>query len=168
MDWRRLAVLVVLSAGTAACSHGASPGASGVPSSPAEPRAASATASTMTVTTPPSHWSPAPPPHTLRATETDNGRTVALRPGQRLEVALASTYWQLQRLSSTVLRLDSGPFVRPRPSGCVPGAGCGTVIATYVAVAPGSAEVVATRTSCGEAMGCTGATGRYLLHVVVR
>jgi hypothetical protein len=37
----------------------------------------------------------------------------------------------------------------------------------YVTLAGGVAEVLATRTSCGEAMGCTGTTDHFILHVVV-
>jgi hypothetical protein len=41
------------------------------------------------------------------------------------------------------------------------------VTATYRAEGAGHAEVIATRTSCGEAMGCTAASGRFVLYVVV-
>jgi hypothetical protein len=41
------------------------------------------------------------------------------------------------------------------------------VTAVYRAVAPGDAVVYATRTTCGEAMGCTGKEGLYTLRVRV-
>jgi predicted secreted protein len=103
----------------------------------------------------------------VTATDRDNGMTIRLRPGQRLRVILSSTYWMIQNSSNTaVLRIEGQPVITPR-SGCVPGAGCGTAVATYVAAAAGSAAIIATRTSCGEAMGCTAATGRFSLNVVV-
>ena len=103
----------------------------------------------------------------VRATDRDNGHTVRLRPRQRLLVILSSTYWQLRGSSnSTVLRLVGQPKITPR-AGCVPGAGCGTATATYLAAIIGKATVTATRTSCGEAMGCTPAASRFTLNVVV-
>jgi len=42
------------------------------------------------------------------------------------------------------------------------------VTSVYVAVAAGTAKLSASRTSCGEAMGCTAPAGRYVLRVVVR
>ena len=105
----------------------------------------------------------------ISVTGRDNGRTITLKRGQRLRVVLSSTYWTFQNSSNrAVLSLDGRPRITRRASGCVAGAGCGTVTATYVAKAAGPALVTATRTSCGEAMGCTDATGRYSLDVVVR
>ena len=115
-------------------------------------------------------WSSAPATAAsiVRATDHDNGQTITLRRSQRLLVVLASTYWQLQRSSNhRVLRLVDGPEVRPT-MGCVPGAGCGTATATYLAAAAGHATVTATRTSCGEALRCTPAQSRFTLNVVVR
>jgi hypothetical protein len=107
------------------------------------------------------------PPATVTVTDKGNGSTVTLVIGQRLRLVLSSTYWQLQDSSDqSVLRTDVRPFVSPQ-AGCVPGAGCGTAIGTYVAVAPGQVEVKATRTSCGEAMACTGTEGLFTLRVIV-
>lgn len=104
----------------------------------------------------------------ITATDKDNGRTLKLVPGQRLKVILASTYWNFQNNSSAaVLRVETQPHINPQPSGCVPGAGCGTATVTYQATGSGQASITATRTSCGEAMGCTGGAGNYSLHVVV-
>lgn len=105
----------------------------------------------------------------VRIAERQNKGTVTLRRGQQLRVVLHSTYWQFQKAPNpSVLRLERAPKVRPRLSGCVPGEGCGTVTATYLAAARGSSTVSAERNSCGEAMGCTGDTGRYTVRVVVR
>jgi hypothetical protein len=104
----------------------------------------------------------------LRATEKQDGGKVTLRRGQRLRVVLHSTYWEFKPVSTPgVLRRIGDPVVIPRP-GCVPGQGCGTVTATYVARTSGSASVAAERTSCGEAMGCTAEGGAFKLTVSVR
>ena len=104
----------------------------------------------------------------VRVTEQQNGATVTLSRGQRLHVVLHSTYWQFQNVSNPgALRLRGTPEVLPKLP-CVAGGGCGTVTASYVAWAVGSAVVTAERNGCGEAVGCTAATGRFILHVVVR
>jgi hypothetical protein len=104
----------------------------------------------------------------VRVTERQNRGTVSLRRGQQLQVILHSTYWQFQKTSNpAVLHLERPPKLRPNPS-CVPGGGCGTVTAAYLAVAAGPTLVTAERSSCGEASGCTAATGRFTLHVIVR
>jgi len=105
----------------------------------------------------------------VRANDGSNGRTVAIRRGQRLTVVLSSTYWRLQPSSNTsVLSLVDRPKINPQLSGCVPGGGCGTATATYLASGAGHATVTATRTSCGEALRCIGANGQFTVHVFVR
>jgi predicted secreted protein len=119
-----------------------------------------------TTTTPATTTSPAAGTTTL--TDADNGRTVALRVGERLRVVLASTYWELQPSSDpTVLQADGQPVVAPQRNGCVVGQGCGTVTAEFTAHAPGSATVTATRTTCGEALACAPADRRYQVVVTV-
>jgi len=112
-------------------------------------------------------------PSVVVATDKDNGGTVVLRRGQQLRVVLSSTYWQFQKSSNpAVLRDEGQPQVSPQQTSssgsCVPGQGCGTVTATFLAVSPGRATVTATRTSCGEALRCTGANGQFTLKVVVQ
>jgi hypothetical protein len=104
----------------------------------------------------------------VTVTDRDDGHTVTLRLGQRLRVVLASTYWEFRGSSHpAVLRLAVKPQITPQPAGCVTGGGCGTAIAIFVAAAPGRSTVTATRNSCGEAMGCTAAGGKFALAVVV-
>jgi hypothetical protein len=103
-------------------------------------------------------------------TEQDNGHSISMRAGERVELQLGSTYWQVEGSSDqNVLRLTAGTSVavQPQVKGCVPGEGCGTVTALFDAVAPGRADVSAKRTSCGEAMSCTGNLGFYRVTVVV-
>jgi hypothetical protein len=104
---------------------------------------------------------------TLAVADANDGQTVTLHPGDHLRVVLSSTYWQFQPSSDpSVLRAEGSPATSPSP-GCVPGAGCGTAAATFTALSPGHATIVATRTSCGEAMLCQGSAGHYQIEVVV-
>ena len=84
------------------------------------------------------------------ATDSDNGKILDLHVGDRLEVKLASTYWNIHESSNlSVVRL------------------AGPAIAYFDAVGSGSADVTASRTSCGEAMRCVGSAGSNRLSVVV-
>jgi hypothetical protein len=97
----------------------------------------------------------------------DNGHTVTVRTGQQFRVVLDSTYWTFpDQPGSAVVRAVNTPTYQPSP-GCVPGEGCGTATASFTAVAPGSVTITASRTSCGEAMACTGTAGEYSVTVVV-
>ncbi len=116
----------------------------------------------------PASTTPANGSGTLVVTEPDNGHVLPLRVGHRLELMLASTYWQVDGSSDpNVLRQVGLPAVSPQPTGCVPGQGCGTVIAVFDAVTAGRADVTASRTSCGEALSCTGSLGFYRVTIVV-
>jgi len=113
---------------------------------------------------------PSPSPHTgvLTASEGQNGRTVTLHVGDSLAVTLHSTYWTFAGSSNAAVVAPEGtPTVSPSPSGCVPGQGCGTVTASFDALAVGTAVIGASRISCGEALACTGAAGSYRLTVEV-
>jgi hypothetical protein len=106
---------------------------------------------------------------TLEVDEHANHHTVTISNGGAVVVTLHNTYWQIQPSTNpSVLRLEAPPEPSPQPSGCVPGAGCGTANATFEATAPGKATVVATRTSCGEALACSGSSGRFAVTVIVQ
>lgn len=101
-------------------------------------------------------------------TDADNHRHVTLHVGEWLTLVLGSTYWTVQDSSNPeVLRRAGDPVVEPQLRGCVPGQGCGTVTAAFTGVGAGDAVVTATRTTCGEAMACTGAAGLYRVDVRV-
>ncbi len=108
---------------------------------------------------------PASPPGVVRLTERDNHTTVTVPVGTRLDVTLASTYWSLSSSSPAVLHAV-GATRHPRGA-CRPGAGCGSTELSLLTGTVGTSEVVGLRTSCGEALRCTAATGRYLVHVHV-
>jgi hypothetical protein len=100
-----------------------------------------------------------------------NGHTVSVAVGERLEVILSSGYWTVQDSSRPhVLRQDGQTVYLPRPPGCgnIPGMGCVPIRTDFSALAPGTAVITATRTSCGEALRCGPGQQRYSLTVVVR
>jgi len=105
------------------------------------------------------------PPASLTVTDADNGRTVAIASGGQVTVTLDSTYWTFGGSSNpAVLRQVGQPVTSP--GSCPPGVGCGRVSATFAAVGRGRADVTASRTSCGEALSCTGGSGSYRVTVV--
>jgi hypothetical protein len=106
----------------------------------------------------------------IQAGNAQNGKSITLHTGQTLLVTLSSTYWSIQGSSDQqVLAVVGEPVVSPAPwSTCpVAGSGCGTVAQMFRAVAAGTAEVSASRVSCGEAMRCGPAAGQYRLNVAV-
>ena len=106
-------------------------------------------------------------PAVVHLADADNGRTVTVKVGDRLNIVLASTYWTfVASADGSPLRSDGSPRTSPRFGHCVPGGGCGTVSAAFTAVAPGTVTVVATRTSCGEALAC--GPGRRNFRVLVK
>ena len=102
----------------------------------------------------------------VTATNAANGKSLALRVGDRLKVTLNSTYWKFGPAPGHVVNHAAGPQVAPDPS-CVPGGGCGTVTESFVAVGVGTAHITASRTSCGEAMACTPAQAAFSVTVIV-
>gem|GEM_PF-3257346 len=104
----------------------------------------------------------------ITAADAANGHTVTLHVGDSLTVTLHSTYWGFGGSSNSVVLVSDGvPAVSPSPSGCVPGQGCGTVVAAFDANAVGTSVVTASRTTCGEALRCPGSAGSYHLTVKV-
>jgi hypothetical protein len=91
---------------------------------------------------------------------------VAVKVGDRIVVTLGSTYWTFNPPSGVAVTQDGDPTVRPSP-GCVPGAGCGTVTATYHADTSGTATLSAHRDSCGEALRCTPAQADWRIDANV-
>jgi hypothetical protein len=100
---------------------------------------------------------PGSPPAALRLTENADNTTVHVTVGQTVEVDLHSTYWSELTSSAPHLlqRVDhSHPLITAGPSFCPPGAGCGAVPSDFVAKAPGTTQLTATRHVCGEALPC--------------
>ena len=107
----------------------------------------------------------------LTLSESSNHHTVNVAVGATFRVLLHNTYWTLTPLPSTsaLAKVGSIKVVSSglAGSGCVPGQGCGTVTAHFVARHAGYARLSATRTSCGEAMRCTAAQGHWTVVVHV-
>jgi hypothetical protein len=100
----------------------------------------------------------------------DNGRTLTLHPGQIVTVMLKSTFWTFKGSSNPQVVEQLGPAVvvrTPFNKQTCPYGGCGTVTIKFQAVRSGTAQVTATRVSCGEAMGCTGSGAIYRFTVAV-
>ena len=115
----------------------------------------------------------ASPASVVALSESSNGHTVSVRTGTHLTLTLHSTYWTLTPLlgRSPVTLLGKVSTVGTLPSagsGCVPGQGCGTVIAHYVARHVGQLRLRATRTSCGEALKCSAAQSVWTVLIRVR
>lgn len=104
--------------------------------------------------------------------EASNHRTVAVDRGTRVTVTLHSTYWSLTPVRSPLILAPVGAITvtgaGPGTAGCVPGQGCGTVIAHFVARHAGFVRLHASRTSCGEALSCTPAQSAWTVVVHVR
>ena len=102
--------------------------------------------------------------------DADNGRTADVIAGQRVTVILHSADFEFGASTDPeVLRADGLPTVTPGGAGCVegPGSGCGTVVASFVAVAPGDADLQADRAACAEpACAPADAHWRLLVHVI--
>ena len=100
-----------------------------------------------------------------------NGGTLHVTVGEHLNLILSSTYWQLNGSSApAVLRQDGGAKVLPRPSSCpkLPGLGCTPVRTSFLALAPGTAVITASRTTCGEALACAADQRHFRVTIVVR
>lgn len=106
----------------------------------------------------------------LRLSESDNGGSTTISVGQKVVVALASTYWTISAPTDVrVIGEDGPPAAMAGGPACpkIPGAGCGTVVATFTASAPGKADLGAERTTCGEALRCPENQSHWRFHVQV-
>lgn len=101
--------------------------------------------------------------------DNDRGHTVDVHKGDVIQLVLHSTYWQpaLPMDGAVVAQGDVRRQATHTSARCVPGAGCGTVSATYVAERDGQTLLTATRATCGEAMRCVGDNGAYEVTVRV-
>jgi hypothetical protein len=109
-------------------------------------------------------------PHVVVARDNSNGKTVRVSVGERLELILASNYWNVDPSPSpAVLRQDGDTTDLAPPSGCLsmPGAGCVPEQTSFTALAPGTVVITASRTSCGEAMACRPDQRHFRLTVIV-
>jgi sorbitol-specific phosphotransferase system component IIA len=123
-----------------------------------------ATAAPATVTT--SHSTP----HQYVMHDNANGKTMWVHPGDKIELVLSSSYWQVAGSSAPkVVRQVGHTMLMPRPSTCphIPGLGCIPVKTNFLAVGHGKAVIKASRTSCGEALRCSNQQAHFTLTIVV-
>lgn len=107
--------------------------------------------------------------------EKNASKTVVVKLKSRVELTLHSMYWQLAvPAKSSSLTSKGQPILKPifpspsAPAGCrIAGSGCGTQTWEFVASKVGITHLVASRTTCGEAMRCTAANGRFTVTVKV-
>jgi len=100
-----------------------------------------------------------------------NGKAVAARAGDRIELILSSSYWHVTGNSAPrVLRQDGPLVLLSRPNSCpdVAGLGCTPVRADFTALTSGKAVIMASRSVCGEALRCRADQTRFTVIVVVR
>ena len=150
------ALVAVALACLTGCSAGAShpPPSVSVSASVPSPRASTAT--------------PEPLKGVVSVDESENGMTVTVHAGDRVVATLHNTYWTFAAPTG-VLQQRGAAVTTPDPKGsCLPGVGCGTVRLTTLAASTGEGMLSASRTSCGEAMGCAPGQGNWSVHVVVR
>jgi len=99
--------------------------------------------------------------------EPANHTTVTVSKGTLITVTLHSTYWSFHSPSGALSEKGS-PVTKPAPIGkCVPGGGCGTVTARFIATRAGTGTISAARTTCGEAMLCRPSQRTYTVKVKV-
>lgn len=110
---------------------------------------------------------------TVTLTEADNGHAITLHRGQNVQVILHSTFWSFDAGTNTSVLARQGDTqyhpVLPGRDGCpsIPGMGCGTAVQNYLADAPGTSTVTASRTSCGEVLMCSPNQGTWTVDVTV-
>jgi len=170
---RLLATVACTALVAAACVAGSAGSPTSLPMA-SSPNASSASSASMSGSEPVGTGSMAPstqagPTATTDLAEADNGRTLAVSVGATVTLVLHSTYWTVQGSSNPSVL---APLGQPVYSGagsvkCIPGTGCGTVTATFKAVAQGSSVVSASRTSCGEVLPCASSAAKFEVTVVV-
>lgn len=107
---------------------------------------------------------------TKTLSEVNSNRAITLKVGVRVTLTLHSLYWvlilpskssPLVRTGAPILQ-DGKPGDPPGTPVChVVGDGCGIQIWNFVAIKVGTTHLRAFRTSCGEAMRCTGTEGQF-------
>ena len=110
-------------------------------------------------------------PKPVAVRDAANGKTISAVVGGTVELTLSSSYWNVAGSSAPrILRQDGQPKLLPRPASCppIPGLGCTPVRVGFTALAPGTAVISASRTTCGEALRCVKQPTKFTLTVIVR
>jgi hypothetical protein len=104
----------------------------------------------------------------LGFSDTDNGRAATVLVGQRVTVILHSSDFVFGAPTGPAIIPVDQPTITPGGADCVagPGSGCGTVVASFVGLAPGDAELLADRGHCVDPV-CAPADAHWRLAVHV-
>jgi hypothetical protein len=143
------AVLLLAACGAASGARSAGQGPPGGGPSPAA--TPMPTAPPIAPATPGAVPTPTPPARMVIARDQDNGHAVSMLVGDQLQLVLDGAWQPLGSTNPAVLRPAGQLGITPR----------------YDALAPGRADVIAQRLSCGEAPSCTGERDSYRLTVIV-
>jgi hypothetical protein len=107
-------------------------------------------------------------PTTVTVSEAQNGKTVTVHKGNQVRVLLHSTYWTIAKAQGKALTTSSAQTTKGTGSPCRPaGSGCGTASRRFLAAGIGAGSLTASRTTCGEALRCTGNQGQYKVTIRV-
>jgi hypothetical protein len=120
---------------------------------------------------PPLAPSPAPivPASQTLVDDNANGKSIPIQTGARLKLVLHSTYWEIQGSSDPKILTQLGePLVVADTTVRIPGSGAGTVSVEFQAIAPGTVNITASRTACGEALRCAPDQASFKVTVTVR
>jgi hypothetical protein len=105
----------------------------------------------------------------LVLSESSNAKVVTVAKGSHFSVTLHTTYWSIHSVSNhRVAQIGTTVVKGSLTSGCVPGQGCGTVTATYVANKVGAVTLRASRTTCGEALKCSTSQSHWMVVVRIK
>lgn len=110
---------------------------------------------------------PAPATQPTVIAEQANHTTLRLRTGQVIQLYLHSLYWSDPVSVPTGVLAQDGPVSRVPDHRCPMGGGCGTLTVRLHAAGPGTTQLQAHRSSCGEAMGCSVDQRDFMVTVVV-
>lgn len=107
--------------------------------------------------------------------EKNSNQTINVKMGSPVSLSLHSMYWILTSVKvGASLEQKGAPIQKPTmsgpntPAGCgVPGTGCGVQTWKFSAIKVGVTHLIATRSSCGEALRCTTTDGTFKVTVKV-
>jgi len=112
-----------------------------------------------------------PPPTTQGGvailTENNNGKTVSVTVGTQISLNLSSTLWTIGGSSDSSVVMQAQKQTTSSSGNCPPGVGCGFSTANFTALKKGTAQISASRTSCGEAVKCTPEQGSFKVTIEV-
>jgi hypothetical protein len=100
-------------------------------------------------------------------TDTSCGMTITSAVGDQIIVSLGSTYWTFQAVSDPSVLEQVGTTMTTPSAHCTPGGGCGTTRAVFDAIGAGQAMINASRTTCGEALGCGPGQGQGICTITI-